>query len=348
MRTKALIAKKGADLTRQDAARHLGAHLCRCTGYVKILDAIELLASGRSGRGARVRRCRHERARATKASSSRSVTSHTSTTSRFPSMLHGAFHLAAARSGRHRRASTSVPRRRCRASSAVLTAADVPGALRVGLIHKDWPIFIPEGGRTSYLGDVLAMVVAEDRETARAAAQLVDVEYRPLAADRRPGRRGAARMRRRGLGPRGQRALAIGVRAGRRRCRARGERARGARGVPDPAHRARVPRTRVDRRRPGRAARRHRGPACLVGWPGRVGRPRSDRIGARDRRRARDRRARRERRCVRRQGGHGEPGPDRARGLARRPPCEVHALARGVAPHPPEAPPDPDGVLGGV
>ena len=36
----------------------------------------------------------------------------------------------------------------------VFTAADVPGALRVGLIHKDWPVFIPEGGRTSYLGDV--------------------------------------------------------------------------------------------------------------------------------------------------------------------------------------------------
>ena len=32
---------------------------------------------------------------------------------------------------------------------AVFTAADVPGELRVGLIHKDWPVFIPEGGRTS-------------------------------------------------------------------------------------------------------------------------------------------------------------------------------------------------------
>src|SRR5581483_5988494 len=38
----------------------------------------------------------------------------------------------------------------------VFTAADVPGALRVGIIHTDWPIFIPEGGRTSYVGDVLA------------------------------------------------------------------------------------------------------------------------------------------------------------------------------------------------
>ena len=29
-------------------APHLGAHLCRCTGYVKILDAIEAVAKGKS------------------------------------------------------------------------------------------------------------------------------------------------------------------------------------------------------------------------------------------------------------------------------------------------------------
>ncbi|HSS08655.1 MAG TPA: 2Fe-2S iron-sulfur cluster-binding protein, partial [Acidimicrobiales bacterium] len=46
MRAKALLDKKGRDLTRDDAARHLGAHLCRCTGYIKILDAIDLLARG--------------------------------------------------------------------------------------------------------------------------------------------------------------------------------------------------------------------------------------------------------------------------------------------------------------
>ena len=61
----------------------------------------------------------------------------------------------------------------------VFTAADVPGKLRVGLIHKDWPVFIPEGGRTSYLGDVLAFVVADDRDGAP-RAELVEVEYRPL------------------------------------------------------------------------------------------------------------------------------------------------------------------------
>ena len=46
MRAKAQVDRKGAALTREDMARHLGAHLCRCTGYVKILDAIEAVASG--------------------------------------------------------------------------------------------------------------------------------------------------------------------------------------------------------------------------------------------------------------------------------------------------------------
>ena len=45
----------------------------------------------------------------------------------------------------------------------VFTAADIPGELRVGIIHKDWPVMIPVGGRTSYAGDVLAIVVAETR-----------------------------------------------------------------------------------------------------------------------------------------------------------------------------------------
>src|ERR1700709_812898 len=48
VRVASLLDKKGAGLDRDTAARHLGAHLCRCTGYVKILDAVELLAKGES------------------------------------------------------------------------------------------------------------------------------------------------------------------------------------------------------------------------------------------------------------------------------------------------------------
>jgi xanthine dehydrogenase molybdenum-binding subunit len=48
------------------------------------------------------------------------------------------------------------------------------------LIYKDWPVMIPVGGRTSYAGDVLAVVVADTRIAARAAVSLVDVRYAPL------------------------------------------------------------------------------------------------------------------------------------------------------------------------
>jgi aldehyde oxidoreductase len=42
MRAKSQIDKKGDSLDRTAMAPHLGAHLCRCTGYVKILDAVML------------------------------------------------------------------------------------------------------------------------------------------------------------------------------------------------------------------------------------------------------------------------------------------------------------------
>ncbi len=177
MRAKALIDKKGEALTRDEASRHLGGHLCRCTGYIKILDAVETLAAGevavpepRGGvgsRGMKYEAC-------DLSMGDRDFVDDL----RPDGLLHAAVHLAG-----HARA--DVVRIDTSAAAAVdgvhrvLTAADVPGALRVGIIHTDWPVFIPEGGRTSYLGDVLAVVVADDRETARRAAALVDVEYVP-------------------------------------------------------------------------------------------------------------------------------------------------------------------------
>jgi xanthine dehydrogenase molybdenum-binding subunit len=187
VRLKALIDKKGSDLTREDAARHLGAHLCRCTGYTKILDAVELLARGTSPEvadhavdhttakegGVGSRGPKYESLQL--ALGDRGYVDDL----RVPGMLHGAVRLAD-----HARA--DVLRIDTTAALAapgvegVFTAADVPGALRVGIIYTDWPVFIPEGGRTSYLGDVLAIVVAGTAAQARAAAQLVAVEYHPL------------------------------------------------------------------------------------------------------------------------------------------------------------------------
>ncbi|MFZ9383205.1 MAG: molybdopterin cofactor-binding domain-containing protein [Ilumatobacteraceae bacterium] len=179
MRAKGQIDKKGSALTREDMSRHLGANLCRCTGYVKVLDAIEAIAKGTSvslttpgGIGSRGTKYEAE----SLALGDRGYVDDI----RVPGMLHAALHLTA-----HARADVvGIDTSRAAAEPgvvAVYTAADVPGELKVGLIHKDWPVMIPVGGRTSYAGDVLAVVVADNRLTARRAAELVDVEYRALS-----------------------------------------------------------------------------------------------------------------------------------------------------------------------
>ena len=178
VRAKSLIDRKGADLTRDEASRHLGGHLCRCTGYVKILDAVMSLAQGESPEPAEPG--------GVGASGMKYEATELAAGERpyiddifLPDMLHGAVRLAD-----HARADVlsinASPAEAVPGVVAVFTAADVPGDLRVGLIHKDWPVFIPEGGRTSYLGDIMALVVAENVETARHAAQLIEIDYNPL------------------------------------------------------------------------------------------------------------------------------------------------------------------------
>ncbi|MEN9822123.1 MAG: hypothetical protein RLZ04_549 [Actinomycetota bacterium] len=178
MRAKGQVDKKGAELERADMARHLGAHLCRCTGYVKVLDAIEAVAKGTpvdvSMPGA-IGTSGVKYEAGALALGDRGYVDDI----RVPGMLHAALHLTA-----HTRADIV----RIDASAAlaapgvvaVYTAADIPGAQYVGIIYKDWPVMIGEGQRTSYAGDVLAVVVAETKQQARAAAALVEVEYEVL------------------------------------------------------------------------------------------------------------------------------------------------------------------------
>ena len=177
IRTKALIDQKGSALNRRTINGRLGAHLCRCTGYTKIVEAIELLASGepipsvsRPG-GIGKNGAKYEAMEL--ALGDRPYIDDLAS----PMMLHAALRLTD-----HSRADVlGISTAEAQAYPGVvrvITAADVPGELRVGLIYKDWPVFIPVGGRTSYSGDVLAMVVASDVQTAREAADLIEVEYR--------------------------------------------------------------------------------------------------------------------------------------------------------------------------
>jgi aldehyde oxidoreductase len=180
MRAKAQVDKKGAALQRDDMARHLGAHLCRCTGYVKVLDAIESVALGKETScelGATVGASGVKYEAAELAMGDRGYVDDI----RLPgqTILHASLHFTA-----HTRADiVAIDTSAALAADgvvAVYTAADIPGEQLVGIIYKDWPVMIGEGQRTSYSGDVLAIVVAETREESRRAAALVNVTYNPL------------------------------------------------------------------------------------------------------------------------------------------------------------------------
>jgi xanthine dehydrogenase molybdenum-binding subunit len=179
---------KNPDPTREQIAQSMKAHLCRCTGYAQILDAIELLAAVRRG--------------AAPPEPSRSGRIGTGLDRyRGEQLVLGDFKyiddirvdgalFAAPRFSDH-------PRARVRAIDAgpalalagverVLTAADVPGQRHVGLITPDWPVLVAVGEETRCVGDILAVVVAADQRTAREAAARIAVDYEVLPPITRP------------------------------------------------------------------------------------------------------------------------------------------------------------------
>ena len=178
VRAKAQIDKKGAGLKREDMARHLGAHLCRCTGYVKILDAIDSVAKQLSPEivstgGLGVRVAKHEAKEL--ALGDRGYIDDM----RLPGLMHAS--LVFTKHARAEILSINTSKAMSRPGvRAVFTAADIPGELMMGIIYKDWPVMIPIGGFTSYAGDVLAIIVADSRLNARNAIDDVVVEYKPL------------------------------------------------------------------------------------------------------------------------------------------------------------------------
>jgi CO/xanthine dehydrogenase Mo-binding subunit len=66
--------------------------------------------------------------------------------------------------------------------SAVITAADIKGTNRHGLAAIGRPALVAQGDNVRYIGDAVALVVAESSELALAASELVEVHYAPLKA----------------------------------------------------------------------------------------------------------------------------------------------------------------------
>jgi len=95
----------------------------------------------------------------------------------FPHMLHARTLRAAYPHARIVRIDTSKAKA-LHGVAAVLTHEDVPGENIHGLVYDDWPVLAAD--KVRYMGDPVAIIAAEDPETAAAALALVEVEYEQL------------------------------------------------------------------------------------------------------------------------------------------------------------------------
>ncbi|WP_319241704.1 selenium-dependent xanthine dehydrogenase [uncultured Propionivibrio sp.] len=177
------LTDRARPMSRQEIAEALNGHVCRCTGYVKIIDAVELIYAAKHGgqpldapaEQGRVGDPLGRYQGMALALGQRPFVADLDV----PGLLHGALTLSP-----HARARViSIDTSKAAALPGVIrvaTAKDVPGDRWVGLIYKDWPCFVAEGEEVRYVGDVLAAVAAETPQIARAAAKLVEVVYEPL------------------------------------------------------------------------------------------------------------------------------------------------------------------------
>ena len=98
---------------------------------------------------------------------------------RFPGLLHAKMLLSDLPHARLIALDTEAARR-APGVRAVLTAAELPGENRIGVILDDQPLLATD--RIRYRGECLAVIAAEREAEAAAAARLVRVEAEPLAA----------------------------------------------------------------------------------------------------------------------------------------------------------------------
>lgn len=177
--------RRNPDASRDDIKEGLGGNICRCTGYQKIIDAVELARDVQNGTkphsaldedlatdsfiGQRTRRL----------DSPAKVTGAIKYAADMfmPNMLH----MQVLRSPHpHARivridaeSARSLPGVEC-----VLTCDDVPGVDNFGVFIEDQPTLARDVVR--YVGEAVVAVAAETLDIARAALALIHVEYEEL------------------------------------------------------------------------------------------------------------------------------------------------------------------------
>lgn len=174
--------------TREEIAHALRNNYCRCTGYKKMIDAVELAAEilregleiprpePIHGVGQRAHRIDVRE----KVLGTGKYTDDLDDLD-FPGLLYG----SAVRSAYPRARVLSIDVSQAQAAPGVVcvaTAADIPGQNKIGHIKNDWATLIRVGNITRYLGDAIALVCGETPEAVEAAKKLIQVQYEPMPA----------------------------------------------------------------------------------------------------------------------------------------------------------------------
>ncbi len=179
MATKALL-DANPDPTEEDIRAGLEDNICRCTGYLKIIDAVKLASFWL--------RYPQEIDLATAGAYGTSVvdldgvdkvqgTLAFADDLSLPDMLHikvlWSEHPHALIKGIDTSRAEQLP-----GVALVLTSRDVPGHNGFGPLKQDQPVLCED--RVRFVGDAVAMVLAKDESVAEKARDLIEVQYDPL------------------------------------------------------------------------------------------------------------------------------------------------------------------------
>ena len=168
--------------TEKEIRHAIRNNICRCTGYAKIVKAIELAAA--IFRGDEIIEKDYEWKIGSKVPRV-DVADKVQGIGKYPDDLYidGMIFAVAVRSKYPRAKVLSIDKSLAldvKGVYDVYTKENIPGNVKVGHLKRDWDAMIGVGDITRYLGDVIAIVAADTEENAKKAASQVKVEYEEL------------------------------------------------------------------------------------------------------------------------------------------------------------------------
>ena len=173
---------------REEIRERLGGNICRCTGYQKIFDAVEMARDVQNGRLPASILAEVEAEQGDYIGKDvRSIDAPSKVTGRIKyagdMIMPGMLHVQVLRSPHPHARIVSIDTSAAEAMAGVegvITSADVPGEDGFGVIVNDQPVMAR--GKVRYVGEAVAAVAAEDELTAKRALAAIKVVYEPLAA----------------------------------------------------------------------------------------------------------------------------------------------------------------------